>query len=438
MKLDVYVNNQLAGVLEQTDLTRFVFTYVPTAQDCVSLLMPVRTESWVHEGGLHPVFQVSLPEGALRAVLERQFAKYFDRFGDMALLSSVGAHLIGRLRIAPHGQPLNTDSPADGLDTLLNIDGKGLLDRFLEMRAAYSGVSGGFPKALAKSPTGMSAGAATDGHATMIFDRWIVKAGSPDTPALAANEYWGMRLAQNVGLDVPEFRLSANGDRLLVRRFDVDDAGQALGFEDMCALAGLPASAKFSGSVERIVKTLNEMCPPQEAARAREAFCLQYLTCLAMRNGDAHMKNFGLLYDDARSARLSPAYDMVSMSAYAPRREDGDVEDMPALTFGGVRRWPTEKTVKALATRCLVGTSRLKTLRAQLVDGFVLTARALHTACADGQLDAALARRLLEMWSSGLRIHDHEAAQQLMDMAHGVEIEPEMASVYVKPARQRY
>lgn len=439
MKLDVYIHGRLVGVLEQTDINRYVFTYAHDAnpEDAVSLIMPVRAESWVHHGGLHPVFQVSLPEGVLRSVLTRKYAKFFPQFGDMELLSTIGAHLIGRLRIVPHGNPLVSDSPSDGLEDLLSVDSKALVDQFLEIRAVYSGVSGAFPKVLAKSPTGLSA--PTD-RSTMVFDKWIVKTNSTSTPDLVLNEYFGMILAQNVGLTVPEYLLSDDAQRLLIKRFDVDEQGNSLGFEDMCALIGQASVDKFSGSVERIVKTINEMCPPREAARAREAFYLQYATCMAMRNGDAHMKNFGLLYDHPDNARLSPAYDMVTMSAYAPRcEESGDAVDMPALTFGGVRRWPTQKTLKALAARCLVSASRQKALSAQMAEGFLQTARQIDHHVRQERLECApIGKRLLELWACGIALHDDQVAQEIAALAAGIECDEHAPEIYVKPEKVRY
>ena len=35
-------------------------------------------------------------------------------------------------------------------------------------------------------------------------------------------------------------------------------------------------------------------------------------------NGDAHLKNFSVLYDNGRDAALSPAYDLVSTIVYCP------------------------------------------------------------------------------------------------------------------------
>jgi len=83
LKLDVYVDNVLTGTLDQVDLTQYVFSYQGGVdpKKMVSLLMPVRTQSWVHRF-LHPVFQVSLPEGVLRQLLTKNYSKQFPRFGD--------------------------------------------------------------------------------------------------------------------------------------------------------------------------------------------------------------------------------------------------------------------------------------------------------------------------------------------------------------------
>jgi serine/threonine-protein kinase HipA len=53
------------------------------------------------------------------------------------------------------------------------------------------------------------------------------------------------------------------------------------------------------------------------------------LSCI-VGNGDAHLKNFGLLYSDPtqRDARLAPAYDIVNTTAYIP-------EDVLALDLAG-------------------------------------------------------------------------------------------------------
>jgi hypothetical protein len=57
-------------------------------------------------------------------------------------------------------------------------------------------------------------------------------------------------------------------------------------------------------------------------------FMLIALNC-ALRNGDAHLKNFGIVYDDVQGeARLAPVYDLVTTSVYLPK-------DSLALTLNG-------------------------------------------------------------------------------------------------------
>jgi serine/threonine-protein kinase HipA len=61
-----------------------------------------------------------------------------------------------------------------------------------------------------------------------------------------------------------------------------------------------------------------------------------------MRNGDAHLKNFGMLYTDPGTddCRLSPVYDIVCTTIYIPG-------DRPALALDGRRDWPDRATLCA-------------------------------------------------------------------------------------------
>ena len=78
-----------------------VFSYREdiTDQNAVSLTMPTRLESYGWERGIHPVFEMNLPEGALRDELVRRFSKrsWLRRF---SLLAIVGPHQLGRLAIS--------------------------------------------------------------------------------------------------------------------------------------------------------------------------------------------------------------------------------------------------------------------------------------------------------------------------------------------------
>ncbi len=53
-----------------------------------------------------------------------------------------------------------------------------------------------------------------------------------------------------------------------------------------------------------------------------------------LRNGDAHLKNFGVLYSSTADVRLAPLYDLVTTTGYAALRND-----VPALPLDGRRAW---------------------------------------------------------------------------------------------------
>ncbi len=415
MKLDVYVNQALVGTLEQVEVNRYVFSYQAgvASNQWVSLLMPVRTESWVH-ATLHPVFQVSLPEGVLKQLLTQKFAKHFAYFGDMELLSVVGSHLVGRIKLAPHGSTLSTESPCEDLQTLLKSSTKEIVARFLEEHADFSGVSGGFPKFLAKSPL---ADTSEQRKSTLIFDHWIIKSNDDDHPHLMLNEYFGLSVAKKIGLPVPESQLSEDANRLAIRRFDVLEPTVNLAFEDMCAMLALNAGDKFSGSVEKIIKKIAEFCPIDQRKAALDQFYAHYVACMAIRNGDAHLKNFGFVYTCASDVRLSPVFDMLSMSVYAPRAQDGDALDAPALSFGGVKRWFVQKNLQELADRCFVTAKFQAATSANLVSALLSVGQEVLTQTTAHPGFAPTAQRMLELWSCGCQIHSADAAQKLKAMA---------------------
>ncbi len=411
MRLDIYNDSDKVGVLEQTATNRFVFTYLPGVRPglAVSLLMPVRLESWVHHE-LHPVFQVSLPEGALRQTLTRMFSKRFDRFGEIELLSVVGAGLIGRLKALPEGTAPPGDPPADNFDQLLACSREDLLSRYFGERVRFSGVSGGFPKFLSKSPI------AETSKASLVFDRWIIKIDTDDAPCLSLNEYFGLQVARRAGLAVPDFVLSEDCTHLAIKRFDQNERGWR-GFEDMCAMLGLSAAEKFSGSVEKVIRTITDHCAPaNQVRRARDQFFAQYMLCSVIRNGDAHLKNFGLLYDRPDEVEMAPVYDMLSMAIYAPHAQNGDADDTMALSFNGTKRWLTAKAVEELADRCMLSKARKTGIIQASIKAILATARELQRKIGERPAQfAAAGCRMLELWSHGAQVLDERAGAQLRD-----------------------
>jgi serine/threonine-protein kinase HipA len=326
-RLAVFVARENAGVLSAERPDRFVFTYDPACPPArfVSLTMPVRLESYVwHE--LHPVFQMSLPEGDLLARLRSRLAKT-GAGGPVHLLAIIGSEMIGRLSVFPEGTRPDAPIDAQSFAALMTAaDTRPLFTDLVEQHLAR-GVSGVMPKAISVSRE-------KEGERLTAFDGGgIYKMGNDDFPDLARNEWHCLSAARKCGLDVPEFELSRDGRVLRIARFDRSAEGP-LGFEDACVLLGLGTAQKYDSTCERLVGAVATFSPALARPDVRREMFRRLLISHMLRNGDAHLKNFGVLYRTAADVRLAPVYDIVTTTAYRALRND-----VPALTLAGRRAW---------------------------------------------------------------------------------------------------
>jgi len=122
MRLSAYVLGRDVAVLESAGDFRSVLTYhASTPSDAfVSLTMPVRTESYVWDDTLHPVFQMNLPEGYLLQVLQEQLGPQITA-SPMALLSVIGRNMVGRIQVAVAGAKL--DEPTQPVEVAELLQG---------------------------------------------------------------------------------------------------------------------------------------------------------------------------------------------------------------------------------------------------------------------------------------------------------------------------
>jgi serine/threonine-protein kinase HipA len=80
---------------------------------------------------------------------------------------------------------------------------------------------------------------------------------------------------------------------------------------------------KYQGSYARIADVL-KMLRLMAADLAR--FFEQVAFTVMVRNGDGHLKNFGVLYSDATDIRLAPMFDVVTTAIYRYTRYAGGPE----------------------------------------------------------------------------------------------------------------
>lgn len=187
---------------------------------------------------------------------------------------------------------------------------------------------------------------------------WIVKLPDPRFRHVPEIEHATMRWAKASGITIPEMDLvpiaditglpSSCGDfaestALAIRRFDRPTPGSRVHMEDFAQILGLYPGEKYKKynyeTQARLIKGLG-------AEGDLAEFIRRLVFVVASGNGDAHHKNWSLIYPDGLKAHLSPAYDLLSTIQYQPA-------DTLALTLGGSKRWEdvTEETFLRMARK---------------------------------------------------------------------------------------
>ncbi len=402
---NVFVNRRAVGTLTREDpANRFIYDTDVAACLGVSLLMPVNRTPYLAERAavLHPVFDMSLPEGALREALNMMFAKALPVFDDLALLEIVGRSLIGRLRLGASPEELDQVPPQNLRELLASRGTDELFAELLQRYARYSGVAGVQPKLLIRDDgslgTSRFSPVPVNERVTAHGTTHIVKSfDAAKYPGLASNEFFCLKAARAAGLPVPPAEIATGGHLLVVERFDLKPDGTYLAFEDGCALDGRLSREKYEGSYEQLAATLAGVLRGPDGTTAELArFFRSLVLSIAVRNGDAHRKNFGVVYDDATGqVTLAPSFDIVTTSAYLP-------SDSLALTLDGTKRWPDAKRlVRFGMQRCQLTAPGAKAIVAEVAEAVAQVSRELDRLADFDPKAKEVADRMRTAWTDG-------------------------------------
>jgi serine/threonine-protein kinase HipA len=334
--------------------------------------------------------------------LRLAFAKATGTFDEFDLLSIVGRSQIGRIRYTGDKEQLHEDVPFQSVDEILARKRGGDLFRYLlEKFASFSGISGVQPKILVRDEHAFAEMEQTGRRLSQSYRAatHIVKLWEPNEyPQLAANEHFCLTVARRCGLHVPPYRLAEDGLALVIERFDLRVDGTYRGFEDFCALNARRTDEKYRGSYEtHVLKRFAQFANSTHVNEDMEKlFTLIALNC-ALRNGDAHLKNFGIVYDEVQSeARLAPVYDLVTTSVYIPK-------DSLALTLNGSTRWATAKELRKLGETRAGGTpAKIRQILELVAEAIQETKAEVHSYIGEHPEFAGIGERMLQEWESGV------------------------------------
>jgi serine/threonine-protein kinase HipA len=404
--IKVWTDAADAGLMDRHGDRGSTFAYLPDDPPirAVSVTMPVRLESWSTSFGLLPIFEMNLPEGALRERLRLAFAKATGTFDEFDLLSIVGRSQVGRIRYTGDKEQMHEDVPFQSVDEILKRGRGGDLFRYLlEKFASFSGISGVQPKVLVRDEKAFAEMEHTGHRLTQSCKgaTHIVKFWDPNEyPQLAANEYFCLGVARKCGLSVPPYRLAEDSMALVVDRFDLRMDGTYCGFEDFCVLNARRTDEKYRGSYETsVMKRFGQFANSTHVGEDMEKlFALIAMNC-ALRNGDAHLKNFGIVYDDVQGeARLAPVYDLVTTSVYLPM-------DSMALTLNGTTKWASAKELQRLGeTRMGATPARVRQILERIEAAIADTSKELHAYIKAHAEFVEIGNRMLQQWEQGVAL----------------------------------
>ena len=398
MKLNVHVLDKHVGVLEQVGDFRSVMAYTPEAEpgDLVSLTMPVRTESYLWDDELHPIFRMNLPEGYLLQVLQEEFGPIVGA-SPIALLSVIGRNMVGRLKVAPPGAAL--DEPAKAVEVTELLKGDNSEEAFSQLvrEHARSGVSGILPKFL-DTEKEKHRGLGRHPKATLLTHRHIIKGSSSRLPFATANEHLCMQVTAKV-LPTAKTELSEDGNVLLVHRFDVDKNGKPFrALEDFCSLLGLRPAQKYETTWERIAKAVRAHVPGLNLYETFQKLTAMLLLTYALRNADCHAKNIALVYTSRGDASLAPAYDFFTTSVYA-----GYQHNPPGISVMGKKTWLPGKTLaRFIAANFGVSEKEQREMVERISDAVADTAPAVREKMENLAGFKDTGKRMLPAWSEGV------------------------------------
>ncbi len=280
--------------------------------------------------GLPPWFANLLPEGPLRTLVAGAAGVHPTR--DFFLLAHLGEDLPGAVRVVPDDPTLLVAAQQEsGRDEVLEE----LAQSEFDFKFSLAGVQLKF--SVLTEDRGVTI-PVSGRHGNSI-----VKLPDERHDGVPENEFSMMTWASAAGIEVPSFRLldtsmidglptelaDKSTQSFLITRFDRTTGGR-IHIEDFAQVLNRPPTpeGKYGGAnyetVARILYELGGIEDLKEMVR-------RLVAIVAMGNGDAHLKNWSLIYHDDITAHLSPAYDLVSTVTYVRG------EETLALNLGGSR-----------------------------------------------------------------------------------------------------
>lgn len=269
---------------------------------------------WASKVTLPPFFSNLLPEGKLRDYVSHLAGVRRER--EFFLLGFLGLDLPGAVQVV-ESDPVQLDLPEDN-----DAEAHDQVAGEKQMKFSLAGVQ----LKLSALREGRGLTIPVEGRG----GNWIVKLPDPRFPRVPRTEWSTMHWAQRAGLPVPRIELVSLSDihglpddaytgkedkAYAIERFDRSKRGR-IHTEDFAQVLGVRPAAKYeNANYETIARNVLAIAGVEAFLR----FVRQLVFVILSGNGDAHLKNWSLIYRDGVRADLAPPYDLVSTILYNPK-----------------------------------------------------------------------------------------------------------------------
>lgn len=332
--IEIYMDNRAIATFAQDRQSYLVDYKNFTLTNSICLSLPNTKRFYTYEHRFPPYFESFLPEGYLYEIFKNILTKEYGYMDDYLMFAKLAPNIQARIAFKSDFQKLDFDFL--DIEWILQNDSNDTFRRLLDTFLGKNAISGVQPKTIAL----------LQNKETLHIQEFIIKTWGEEYPNLAENEYFCLNACKKAGLRIPHITLSKNKKFLLVENFTFREK-EVLGFEEILSLMDKNRINKYDSSYEQVAKIIYQFTTNKKASLEQyyKAVVMNHL----LKNGDAHLKNFGLLFGkDFSNIYLSPTYDVVNTTSYIYR-------DKPALTLQGKKVWFAQDALAAFGVKnCLL------------------------------------------------------------------------------------
>ncbi|WP_457744026.1 type II toxin-antitoxin system HipA family toxin [Sulfurimonas sp.] len=363
------------------DEKNFMINYKEfTLQNSITLSMPNSKKIYFYEYRFPPFLESFLPEGYLYEIFKNLLSKEYGYVDDYLVFNFLASNI--QSRITFQSDIKSVQFVEYDIDEILQNDTNDTFSNLVKTFLHKNAISGVQPKTLALLRD----------KEQVHTKEYIIKTWGDEYPELALNEYFCLQTVAMAGLKIPNIKLSKNNKFLLVEKFTFDNDGIFLGFEEILSLMDKNKDEKYSGSYEQVAKVIYQFCSDKKGSMKSyyKMIVMNYL----LKNGDAHLKNFGLLFnDDFSRIWLSPVYDVVNTVVYIHK-------DKPALMLGGKKIWWGRQMLQEFGQKsCLLSKKEATLYYDECLDALALGFKKLQN-YTEKNSDFTIGKMMLDSWKS--------------------------------------